>query len=146
MQSNEFKGLDDAFEKVRGFHADFSLPVASHPDQLSASRVAVRVDWMREELSELLSAANLQEQVDALSDLMYLALGCLVEMGVQPGIPFTAVHRTNLEKRWSDGTIRVNAEGKLLKPPGWIGPERAISVYLTDLRTQRIARQEDEKE
>lgn len=146
MQPNEFKGLDDAYEKVRAFHADFSLPVASHPDRLSASRVDARVNWMREELSELLSAHDLEEQVDAVSDLMYLALGCLVEMGVQPGVPFTAVHRTNLEKRWPDGTIRVNAEGKLLKPPGWIGPERAISLCLTDLQIQRIAREEEKKE
>lgn len=146
MQPNEFKGLDDAYEKVRAFHADSCLPVASHPNRLSASRVAARVNWMREELSELLSANDLQEQVDAVSDLMYLALGCLVEMGVPPSIPFTAVHRTNREKRWLDGTIRVNAEGKLLKPPGWIGPQRALSLYLDDLQTQRISRPEDEKE
>jgi predicted HAD superfamily Cof-like phosphohydrolase len=145
MQSDEFKGLDDAYEKVRAFHAAFSLPVASYPDRLSASRVAARVNWMREELSELLSADDLLEQVDAVSDLMYLALGCLVEMGVQPGIPFTAVHRTNHEKRWPDGTIRLNAEGKLLKPPGWIGPQRALSLYLAELQTQRIARADDEK-
>ncbi|HEX7891684.1 MAG TPA: hypothetical protein VF522_20205 [Ramlibacter sp.] len=146
MQSNEFKGLDDAFEKVRALHADFGLPITNRPGQLSASRVAARVNWMREELAELLTAGDLQEQVDAVSDLMYLALGCLVEMGVRPGIPFAQVHRTNLEKRWPDGEIRVNAEGKLLKPPGWIGPKRAISQYLTELQTHRISQQEDDEQ
>ena len=54
--------------------------------------------WMVEELVEFLEAEDLVDQVDAMMDLIYLALGTLVEMGVKPAGPFNVVHATNLTK------------------------------------------------
>jgi len=90
---------------------------------------------MREELAEFEISNSLTDQVDALIDLIYLTLGTLVEMGVPPEEAFEIVHQANLAKRESTGKIRKTDEGKVVKPPGWEGPEEKLSAYLQRLKT-----------
>ncbi|WP_432417840.1 hypothetical protein [Caenimonas sedimenti] len=117
---------------VRHFHAVAGVPVANVPSALSPARLSSRVEWLREEVNELESASTLVDQVDAAIDVLYLALGTLVEMGVELEEPFKLVHESNLAKAWPDGRFRQTATGKIIKPDGWQSPrprlERLVSA------------------
>ena len=64
---------------------------------------------------------NLEEAVDGLADLIYVAIGSAVSMGVDLEPVFAEVHRANMAK--AAGPKR--ADGKILKPEGWRPPDIA---------------------
>lgn len=127
------KEFDDIWRIVRNFHVTFGLPTAEVPQFLTPQRVGERSKWMREELKEFESAGTIAQQADAMVDLMYLALGTLVEIGVPPGRVFDLVHAANMVKRWPDGTVRLDRDGKALKPPAWSSPDPGIEAYVREL-------------
>lgn len=127
------KAVDDIWSVVRTFHVALGLPTAEAPRLLAPRRARQRSKWMREELQEFESAATIAQQADAMVDLMYLAIGTLVELGVPPGRVFELVHTANMGKRWPDGTSRLDAEGKVLKPPTWSSPDPGIEAYVREL-------------
>ena len=118
--------LDDAFDQVAAFHRAFGHPVKDRPAFLPSPRSDARVAWMREEVDEFVESANVVDQADAMIDLIYFALGTLVEMGVRPEKLFEIVHAANMTKLWPDGTPRFRHDGKTVKPPSWVDPEAAI--------------------
>lgn len=64
------------------------------------------------------------EIVDGCCDLIYVATGTLVSMGI-PDLPhLKEVNRANNDK-FPDGKAIVNEHGKYLKPEGWIGPDHS---------------------
>jgi predicted HAD superfamily Cof-like phosphohydrolase len=115
--------MNKQWQMVREFHEKFSRQSLETPGELSKERVKRRVKWMREELDEFSESKNIYEQADAIIDLMYFALGALVEMGVPPEKIFEAVHDANMAKLWPDGKPRRDNEGKIIKPPGWKEPD-----------------------
>lgn len=146
------------FEMVKEFQQAFGHPVAEVPGALTsrnslgekiitADAEAVlaslkivsgkgkspqffRARLMLEELIEFMGADDLIGQVDAMLDLLYFANGTLVEMGVDPEKPFEMVHAANMRKLWPDGKPRWNAEGKVMKPEGWVGPEEELKAHI----------------
>ena len=68
---------------VREFHDKFGHPVAEEPKMIDKKRALSRAKWMQEEVSEFLVAEDIYEQADAMIDLMYFALGTMVEMGLE---------------------------------------------------------------
>lgn len=125
--------VDEIWRVVRNFHVALGLPTAEAPQLLGAERAEDRSKWMREELQEFESAASIAQQADAMVDLIYLAFGTLVELGVPPGRVFILVHAANLGKRWPDGTSLLDVEGKVLKPPTWSSPNPGIETYVREL-------------
>ncbi|NUT72764.1 hypothetical protein HNO81_16575 [Pseudarthrobacter sp. C4D7] len=123
---NEF-GLSWAQRRVQAFHEAAGHPVAAHPRPLGPDRLKHRVAWMQEELEELAAAATLVDQTDAVIDLMYFALGTLVEMGIDGEGPFQIVHQANLRKVTSSGITSREHDGKIQKPAGWVTPEYEIA-------------------
>ncbi len=115
------------FCQVRHFHAIAGVPIADVPTQLAPERLSARVEWLREEVSELQSATSLVDQVDAVVDVIYVAIGALVEMGVELEGPFQLVHQSNLAKAMPDGTFQKNAAGKIIKPGEWESPRERLS-------------------
>ncbi len=122
---------------VREFHEAFGHPIARQPAMLEPRRVECRSNWMAEEVHELREARTLEDQADALIDLLYFALGTLVEMGVEGETLFHIVHKANMGKLWPDGKVRLHPDGKVQKPPTWRDPGDALR--------QEIARQMDER-
>lgn len=59
-------------------------------------------------------------------DLIYFALGTLVEMGIRPEKLFEIVHEANMAKLFPDGKPHFNSEGKTIKPATWVDPEQKI--------------------
>ena len=132
--------LDESFNKVRDFHVAFTHRCPDVPEQLPEDRVAKRYNWMLEELDEFRRANSIHEQADAMVDLMYFALGTLVEMGVKPGRLFDIVHQANMKKLWPDGKVHYAADGKVIKHPSWTPPEPQLLEEIN--RQLQLARAE----
>lgn len=107
---------------VKDFQMKFGHPYRDTPKLLDDDRVGKRYNWMLEEINEFKEANDIYEQADAMIDLIYFALGTLVEMGVKPDKIFEIVHTANMDKLWSDGKPHYNGEGKTIKPEGWQDP------------------------
>jgi predicted HAD superfamily Cof-like phosphohydrolase len=118
--------LRTAYDDVKEFHDRFGHPVRDTPTLLTAERAAARASWMQEEVAEFLAARTVAEQADAMIDLIYFAVGTMVEMGVRPEPLFGIVHGANMQKLWPDGKPRFREDGKTVKPPTWVDPDDAI--------------------
>lgn len=129
----QWTSLDSCWRLVRDFHEALGEPAPTRPVVLGADRLALRVEWMIGELRELRSSTTMVDQVDALCDLIYFALGSLVEMGIPPGEPFSFVHDANMLKCDVLAMSRFDAAGRLKKPKDWIGPEERINDYIRSL-------------
>ena len=114
--------LDDAYLKVRDFHKAFRAPYQDQPGLVERERALARADWMREEIDEFLEAKDVIGQADAMIDLIYFALGTMVEMGVMPDELFDIVHQANMTKLWPDGKVHYGPDGKVIKHPSWQDP------------------------
>ncbi len=123
--------MNREYRQVRIFHKAFGHPVADTPTPMAQDRAEVRAKWMREEIQEFLDARKeatvelevVTAQADGMIDLIYFALGTLVEMGVEPDILFSIVQQANMSKLHPDGKPRFKPDGKILKPEGWQAPE-----------------------
>ena len=116
---------------VREFHDKFGHPVASEPKMIDKKRALSRAKWRNEEVAEFLIADNIYEQADAMIDLMYFALGTMVEMGLEADELFSTVQQANMAKLWPDGKPHYNPkDGKVIKPEGWEDPAPKIKAYI----------------
>lgn len=127
--------IDDEYRKVRAFHLAFGHPVAQRPVALDLERRRTRERWMAEEIEEWLEADNIVDQVDAMVDLIYFALGSLVELGIPPAAIFGIVHDANMSKLWPDGTPHYFSSGKVQKPAGWTDPYERIAAAVSSVRS-----------
>ena len=118
--------MNNEWLKVREFHKKFGHPISDKPVFLPKERVKVRSEWMYEEIDELGEAADIVEQADAMIDLIYFALGTMVEIGVPPEAIFDIVHKANMSKLWNDGKPHYNNDGKTMKPENWEDPYKII--------------------
>ena len=96
---------------VKEFHKAFNHPIAEKPTLMPLKRAEKRYKWMKEEIDEFIEATengDIYEQVDAMIDNIYFALGTLVEIGVYPEKIFEIVQNANMSKLWEDGKPRYN--------------------------------------
>ena len=92
-----------ALESVAKFHRTFHLPVVNEPAIPSKERCQLRINLLREELSELEEAIandDLIEAADAFADLQYVLSGAILEFGLGERFAaiFNEVHRSNMSK------------------------------------------------
>ncbi len=132
--------MDKEWQEVRRFQESFGHPVSDTPVQMDSERAKKRYGWMLEEINEFLEADEIVEQADAMIDLIYFALGTLVEMGIRPDGLFEIVQRANMSKLWPDGKPRCNEEGKTIKPPGWVDPHEASAREIERQRSVNIGK------
>lgn len=122
------------WEDVREFHHKFGHPCPAEPRQLDKKRALSRAKWMNEEVAEFLIADDIYDQADAMIDLLYFALGTLVEMGLEPDELFAIVQKANMDKLWADGKPHYNPkDGKVIKPEGWEDPAPKIRACIDAL-------------
>lgn len=131
--------LEKMGEQVKEFHDEITgaeTPVA--PRLLPLDRVAFRVSFIEEELDELKTAINEgahEEQVDALIDIIYVAIGTLAEMGSLPRLHFDEVHLRNMEKERGTKATRPGSDGfDAIKPAGWQPPDHAKILAQLELQ------------
>ena len=83
-------------------------------------------------------ADNIYEQADAMIDLMYFALGTMVEMGLEADELFSIVQQANMAKLWPDGKPHYNPkDGKVIKPEGWEDPAPKIKAYIDSVIAEK---------
>lgn len=124
----------NAFDQVREFHAAFNHPIGreNEPSILTEERRKTRAKWMKEEVNEFVDSEEIHLQVDALIDLIYFALGSLVEMGVRPETPWDIVQQANMNKLGPNGKPIYYADGKVKKPDGWVAPDQRLFDYFNN--------------
>ena len=134
--------LDELLAAVGEFHRTVLQQEPREPGMLEGDELEHRLEFLREETSELEQADTVDGQADALVDLAYVALGGLVLMGVAPGAAFDAVHTANMRKALGHDASRTrDREGVdgAVKPDGWRPPnlDEVLSVHLADVLAAR---------
>jgi predicted HAD superfamily Cof-like phosphohydrolase len=122
--------MQKQYEMVKEFHKAFGHPIADNPWPLETDRKIKRATWMAEEVQEFIEADTLVDQIDALCDLIYFALGSAVEMGIELTPLFALVHKANMDKLDKDGRPIYGLDTKVMKPEGWIPPQERIETFL----------------
>ena len=85
----------------------------------------LRVDLIEEELEELKEAINkkdLQETIDALTDILYVTYGAGHAFGVNLDKCFEEVQNSNMSKLDNNGKPIFNENGKVMKGPNYFKP------------------------
>lgn len=135
------------FRNVSDFHKKFGLLNFDKPGLLTRRKLKERVEFLLEELTEFAHAAGLEftrehdegiggldtsvfddscsqdlaEQADALVDIVYVALGTAVMLGLPWDWLWDDVQRANMEK--VRGVTKRGHAVDVTKPPGWLGPQ-----------------------
>ena len=115
----------DEMEDVRAFYEKFQQPMSITPttNLVTPTRIAERAAFMQEELNEFNQGAvtnDLAAMADALIDLVYVAKGTAIEMGLPWEELWQDVQRANMAK--VIGTTHRGIKIDVAKPPGWVGP------------------------
>lgn len=111
------------FEDVYGLHMKHQLPRGGEPALLDQEAFRFRYEFLKEELSEFQSAqqeGDLAAAADALIDLVVVAMGTAVMMGLPWQLLWDEVNRANGEKQ--RGNNERGVEYDLVKPEGWVPP------------------------
>ena len=133
---------------VEAFQRRFGIIVSGAPTHLTRRKMRERVEFLLEELEELATAAGLEIvslagvgrdrlavleradidpdlplQADALVDLVYVAKGTAVSMGLPWTELWDDVHRANMAKQPGETKRRHRVD--CVKPPGWAPPRTA---------------------
>lgn len=124
--------INEQYEQVKEFQKAFNCPYAEKPILMDMDRAKARYKWMLEEIDEFIEATenkDLVEQADAMIDVIYFALGTLVELGIPPKELFDIVQKANMSKLWEDGKPHYNEIGKVIKPSTWEDPhEKTVAA------------------
>ena len=113
------------FEKVGLFMKTFGQEVKVKASFPSDKINKLRVDLIEEELEELKEAINkkdLQETIDALTDILYVTYGAGHAFGVNLDKCFEEVQNSNMSKLGEDGKPIYNENGKVMKGPNYFKP------------------------
>lgn len=141
MPRRDFKYSAELLSAMTDLTARFAtdvvaLPIPDNPTRLDDVRKQWASGALSEELCEFMDAETLEDEVDALVDLSYFAMGRLVEMGVSPRAVFEEVHEANMRKERGELSKRPGSLGHdAVKPEGWFGPEHEafLSVGREDI-------------
>lgn len=138
---------------MREFHERFALTVRDQPTVPPVSESRLRLRLIVEELVELACAlhglresdgaadrmmaaldveltcavgdgnADLTAVAAELADLLYVANGAAMHVGIDPDAAVEAKHRSNLSKLGPDGRPVLRADGKVLKGEKFCPPD-----------------------
>ena len=90
----------------------------------NAEQYKLYVDLIREEVSELEASNTRVDDLDALLDIIVVAVGAIHSMGADAEGAWKEVMSTNFAKIDKvTGRVRKREDGKVLKPQGWVAPE-----------------------
>lgn len=106
-----------AEEFIETMEALFDDEGHANPDmrgQIRMAKLALRVV-----VQYGLIRVDVPKAMDGVVDTVYTAIGLAVRFGVDLAPLWSAVHAANLLKQGGP----VSAEGKRLKPPGWVAPD-----------------------
>jgi predicted HAD superfamily Cof-like phosphohydrolase len=125
--------MTDLMKDINEFHIYFGIHYQGPPRELPKDIRMFRTGFMREELAEYeyaCHANDLEGQLDALVDLVYVALGSAHLHGFDFNEAWARVHDANMKKvkatKASDS--KRGYVHDVVKPPGWVPPNLADLV------------------
>lgn len=111
---------------VMAFQAQMGQGYTGPPRELPASLASLRMKLVREEAEELCAAierGELHEQLDAIVDLIYVAIGTATQAGMGDVLwaAFHRVHRSNMGKVPAPAreASKRDSVRDIVKPEGW---------------------------
>jgi len=113
------------FDKVGTFMKTFGQEVKTKPSFSTDKINKLRLDLIKEELSELNEAMNnkdLLEVADALTDILYVTYGAGHAFGINLDKCFEEVQNSNMSKLDENGKPIYNEQGKVMKGPYFFKP------------------------
>ena len=113
------------FENVKKFMQTFGQEVKTKASFPNDKIINLRLDLIREELSELKEAIekkDIKEVADALTDILYVTYGAGHAFGINLDKCFEEVQNSNMSKLGSDGKPIFNEYGKVMKGPDCFKP------------------------
>lgn len=144
-EKNKVRARSKEFQDVLAFHQRFGLLWFTSPGHVTFEKLRERIEFMQEELTEFTEAAgfsfiqtslngnivpirttghgapDLAQMADALVDLVYVAVGTAVQLGLPWDWLWDDVQRANMEK--VRGVTKRGHAVDVTKPPGWQGPQ-----------------------
>lgn len=143
--------LKDMAEKVDEFQREL-IELPYHVGLLPEQRMRFRAGHLQEELDEINDAykgLNADGVVDGLIDLIYIAIGAILEMGVPADESFGLVHSANMAKE--RGVTKRGEAFDAVKPKGWQPPDHQplidrmkmlaqVSPVFVELTKMRLAK------
>ncbi len=120
------------FSKVGIFMKTFGQEVKNKPSFSTDKINKLRLDLIKEELSELSDAMNnkdLLEVADALTDILYVTYGAGHAFGIDLDKCFDEVQNSNMSKLDKNGKPIYNEHGKVMKGPNYFKPDLSKFVY-----------------
>ena len=117
------------FNNIRTMHNKFNFIPADKPQILPPLLQQFRIDFIQEEMDELVEATHnkdIEEIIDALIDIMVVAAGTLDLMGCDSQAHWDEVHHCNMRKVHAsidNKSKRGLVDMDLVKPAGWTGPD-----------------------
>jgi len=113
------------FKDVKLFMEKFGQMVRTQPNFPDEKTMELRLDLIKEELSELelaMKTKNLKEVADALTDILYVTYGAGYAYGIDLDKCFKEVQRSNMSKLGNNGKPIYNEKGKVMKGPNYTPP------------------------
>ena len=114
------------FDKVGTFMKTFGQEVKTKPSFSTDKINNLRLDLIKEELTELTEAMNnkdLLEVADALTDILYVTYGAGHAFGINLDKCFEEVQNSNMSKLDENGKPIYNEHGKVMKGPNYFKPD-----------------------
>ena len=114
------------FSKVGIFMKTFGQEVKKTPSFSTDKIKKLRLDLIKEELTELTEAMNnkdLLEVADALTDILYVTYGAGHAFGIDLDKCFDEVQNSTMSKLDENGKPIYNENGKVMKGPNYFKPD-----------------------
>lgn len=116
-------------QMVQSELGELASTVSDDPLQLLKDCIGTdfKQDYKRPETDEEI----IIEQADAFADVMAYIYNACSKVGIYLDRAFSLVHKSNMNKKWSDGKFhRRESDGKVIKPPDW----EEIKITINDLK------------
>lgn len=120
--------MPDLIADIKEFHTKFDLVYEGPPRTLPEELAEFRAHFLREEVIEYLEAtdsASMIDQLDALVDIVYVALGTAYFHGFDFAEAWRRVHAANMTKvrAKDEGESKRNSSYDVVKPISWVAPD-----------------------
>lgn len=122
---------------------DFT-PLPPEGEGLKPERKAFISQMIADELQEFNEATSIEEEADALVDLVYYVGDFCERNSIPLDRIFDAVHQANLRKlvRGANGQVLRETDGprkgKVLKPKDWVPPTEEVAAIIAEARSKAV--------
>ena len=123
-QPTQVSNHNSMLAKIKGMHTQFGITTEEMPT-FSQEEKNFRIEAMLEEIEEYACAETIDDELDAIIDLIVFALGTLERQGLFPVAEeaFNRVMMANCNKELGPNTKRGSFSLDLVKPKRWVAPQ-----------------------